>query len=79
MSPDVLSMIFVTVLAGLLIAAVTGVVIMYRQVGQLHIAIINLTDTLGTLRDAVSDDRRETHEDIARIHLRIDDLVKRPT
>lgn len=73
-----LSAIFVAVLAGLLIAAVAGVILMYRQVGQLHTAINGLAKALDAMDEGNTATRRETREDIARIHLRIDDLVKRP-
>ena len=70
MSTEVWSL-FVAVFAGVMIAAISGVIVMFRQVGQLHTAIVGLTKVIDGYR-------QETRDDFARVHQRIDDLGQRP-
>ena len=77
MSLEMLNALAVVVLGGLLLSAVTGVVLMYRQMGELRATLDHLSRTLQDLTEANTIERREMREDTARIHLRIDDLVKR--
>jgi len=77
MSLEMLNAVAVIVLGGLLLSAVTGVVLMYRQIGELRVALQHLTETLESMAAINARERLETREDNARIHLRIDDLVKR--
>ena len=79
MSLEWLNAVAVIVLGGVLVAAVAGVVLMYRQVGELRVALVHIAETLEQMTAQTAAERREAREDNARIHLRIDDLVKRPS
>jgi hypothetical protein len=65
------------VLGGLLISAVTGNILMYRQVGELRVGVLHLAQALEALAATNVEARRVLRDDNAAIHLRIDDLVKR--
>lgn len=75
MSVD-MSAVFAMVLGGLLLAVITGGVLMYRQVGELKIAMEGLTGSLDDLASASETWRKEGREDRERLHRRIDDLQR---
>lgn len=65
------------VLGGVLVAAIAGIALMYRQVGELRVTLVNLTTAVAAMTEANVVARREQREDNATIHRRIDDLARR--
>lgn len=79
MTPDVFNGLFILILGGLSLSAITGNVMMYRQIGELRVELRHLAVTLEKVAVSASDERREAREDHIVINARIDMLQAVPT
>jgi len=75
--PDWLLGALVALLSGIMLAAIGGNVMMYRQIGQLDIAIQVLTRSLENLTRTVADDFRESRRVHGELHARIDEIHRK--
>ncbi len=76
MSVEAVMTIIAGALSTLCIAAICGLVLMYRQVGQLQISVEHFGRALEDFAQEQKDDRGEARADRATIHRRIDELTR---
>jgi hypothetical protein len=69
-----LIVLFAGGMMALVVAAVSGLILMYRQVGELKVELNHLSRAIEDMTQAARDERAASRDEIRRLHERIDSL-----